>query len=98
MTKTKFESVLHELSNKLSSPPKQFLLVDSASQRMHFVGENRIMRTFIISTSRWGTGNREGSFQTPPGVHSVEEKIGTGAPPEEYLKAVAIPEQTGMKA
>ncbi|MEM4233108.1 MAG: L,D-transpeptidase, partial [Thermoplasmata archaeon] len=31
------------------------------------------------TTSRFGTGNAEGSFRTPTGIHRIAEKIGAGA-------------------
>ena len=37
-------------------------------------------QSFTISTSRFGTGNREGSFRTPTGLHRIAGKIGAGAP------------------
>jgi len=36
-------------------------------------------RVFDISTSSKGSGNKIASFQTPLGMHSVHEKIGSGA-------------------
>jgi len=38
------------------------------------------MRTYPISTSRFGIGTAEGSFKTPSGNFRVAEKIGHGMP------------------
>jgi hypothetical protein len=37
-------------------------------------------RTFLISTSRFGTGQQRGSNRTPLGLHRIAEKIGGGYP------------------
>ena len=37
-------------------------------------------KRFLISTSRFGSGQKEGSDQTPLGLHRVAEKIGGGQP------------------
>lgn len=47
------------------SVPKQTLTVDR--------------QTFKVSTSRFGTGDRPGSFRTPTGLFRVTEKIGAKA-------------------
>ena len=35
---------------------------------------------YLISTSRFGTGQQSGSYRTPLGLHRVAEKIGVGHP------------------
>ena len=37
---------------------------------------DRVIRTFRVSTSRFGLGEAEGSFQTPTGRFRIYEKIG----------------------
>jgi L,D-transpeptidase YbiS len=37
---------------------------------------DRVIRTFPVSTSRFGLGEAEGSFQTPTGRFRIYEKIG----------------------
>ena len=37
-------------------------------------------RRYAVSTSRYGLGEREGSFRTPRGRHIVRAKIGAGCP------------------
>ncbi|MBI2947180.1 MAG: L,D-transpeptidase [Verrucomicrobia bacterium] len=39
-----------------------------------------IHRQYRVSTSRFGVGQREGSNQTPLGLHCIAEKIGGGQP------------------
>jgi hypothetical protein len=40
----------------------------------------RLRRRFVISTSRFGIGQQEGSNKTPLGLHRVAGKIGAGWP------------------
>lgn len=49
-------------------------------QRLVLYGDGRFVRTYPVSTSKYGLGNREGSNQTPLGAHCVREKIGDRAP------------------
>jgi hypothetical protein len=44
------------------------------------VPQFELRRTFVISTSRFGVGQRAGSNQTPLGLHRVARKIGGGQP------------------
>jgi lipoprotein-anchoring transpeptidase ErfK/SrfK len=60
--------------------PADYLYVDVTKQRMYLVRANREVRSFTVSTASAGTGNREGSLQTPPGIHRIYRKIGHGAP------------------
>jgi lipoprotein-anchoring transpeptidase ErfK/SrfK len=42
--------------------------------------DERAIRTYPVSTSRFGTGTEQGSFKTPTGRFRVAEKIGSDAP------------------
>ena len=70
-----------------AAPSPDVLWIRVADQRMvHFVrGPNhRDYRAagapMVISTSRFGIGQQEGSNKTPLGLHRIAEKIGDGAP------------------
>lgn len=64
----------------LGRVPERYIVVDTALQHLAVIVNNSIEREFPVSTSRFGIGNVDGSFKTPPGVHRVCEKIGAGAP------------------
>lgn len=49
--------------------------------------DNHPTDNYPISTSRFGIGQREGSYQTPLGVHCVREKIGADADFAEIFQA-----------
>ncbi len=42
--------------------------------------EARFRRRYVVSTSRFGTGQQSGSNQTPLGLHRIAAKIGAGHP------------------
>ncbi len=52
------------------------LTVHIASQQMILHEDNGQKRTYPVSTASKGTGQREGSWQTPLGRHEIKEKIG----------------------
>lgn len=44
-----------------------------------------LLKQYPVSTSKYGIGNRQGSYQTPLGRHRVCEKIGTDSPLDEVF-------------
>lgn len=71
-------------------PTRDVLVVEVADQAMRLF--RRVPRTggvfpiyrpvqgYVVSTSRFGTGQQEGSNRTPLGLHRIAEKIGAGRP------------------
>src|SRR6202008_479085 len=51
------------------------LEIDIAKQELRYRG-----RTYPVSTSKFGPGEKNGSFCTPRGSHVVRAKIGAGQP------------------
>jgi len=49
-------------------------------QSLALLEDGREVRRYLVSTSRNGSGEREGSFCTPRGEHIVRAKIGAGQP------------------
>jgi lipoprotein-anchoring transpeptidase ErfK/SrfK len=50
--------------------------IQAKEQILHLVEADRVIRSFPVSTSRFGLGEAEGSFHTPTGRFQVHEKIG----------------------
>ena len=69
------------------------LVVSVARQKVDLIdpgegsGQNPAIRTWDVSTSRFGLGSEEGSFRTPTGRFRICEKIGEGAAPWTIFKA-----------
>lgn len=72
------------LKNKVRSvvtrTPDTFLFVNIQAQTLSLVTHDTIEKEYPVSTSKYGTGNKTGSFQTPLGIHRITEKIGSGSP------------------
>ena len=55
--------------------------IDIAGQTLTLVGDDgRALRSYRVSTSKHGSGERNGSYRTPRGRHVVRAKIGAGQP------------------
>ncbi len=64
--------------DRFSTPLDSFL----AAGRIY-----RYMKTVTVSTSRFGTGQLDGSFQTPLGLHRIAKKFGAGFPQGTVFKS-----------
>jgi len=49
-------------------------------QRLYLWADGQVSAVYPVSTAARGAGNREGSLQTPLGLHRVARKIGDQAP------------------
>jgi len=56
------------------------ILISVADQSMELYQKTRLIRRFLVSTSKFGLGDRPGSRETPLGRMQVAKKIGAGAP------------------
>ena len=54
--------------------------VSIGDQRLTLNEDERPIRTYPVSTSRFGVGTEKGSFKTPTGRFRVAQKIGGGMP------------------
>lgn len=65
-----FASLAHEYS----------IVVKISEQKLYLMNGNEVSKTYAVSTSRYGIGNRIKSNKTPLGTHRIVQKIGEGAP------------------
>ena len=56
------------------------IVVSTQDQKMLVFEDSRPVALYPVSTSKYGVGDRVGSFKTPLGHFSICKKIGTGAP------------------
>ena len=59
-------------------PDELVLIVEVTQQKLYVVKEEKVIRTYPISTSKYGIGNEDGSNKTPVGTHRIYEKVGEG--------------------
>ncbi|MBP83422.1 MAG: hypothetical protein CMO61_06190 [Verrucomicrobiales bacterium] len=63
------------------------LKVSVPTQEMILYKEGKIVKTYPVSTSKFGLGNEKGSYHTPLGRMQVAEKIGGGTPAGAVFKS-----------
>jgi len=68
------------LSSCGSSAPSGGVIVSVKDQRMSVIDKGEVVKTYPVSTSKFGLGNSRGSKHTPLGTMRVAKKIGKGAP------------------
>jgi lipoprotein-anchoring transpeptidase ErfK/SrfK len=69
------------LKERFPDHPNSSVAVVSISRQMLYLYRNdRLVKTYAVSTSKLGAGNKGGSFMTPLGAHCVKKKLGGGAP------------------
>jgi len=56
------------------------IIISVSEQRLYHRRRTGVWQSYPVSTAANGTGNEEGSFQTPLGRHRIAEKIGEGMP------------------
>jgi len=80
-----FDSLMNEGTNilKVKDPNIKhldYLLVSPLDQRLLYISNNKVVKYYSVSTSKFGLGNIDNSFKTPTGMHCIEEKIGANMP------------------
>lgn len=56
------------------------IVVTVRDQKLSLIRKGRPVKTYDVSTSKFGIGSSRGSYQTPLGVHAVASKVGKNAP------------------
>ena len=65
---------------KSKQQAKEFLFVSIKEQRLYHIKGDFIKKSYIISSSQYGTGSEDGSNKTPLGLHRIKEKYGDDVP------------------
>ena len=63
----------------------RFITVKISEQSLRLTEDDVLLAEFPVSTSSYGIGNQNGSFQTPLGHHRICEKIGESMAEDEVL-------------
>lgn len=63
------------------------MIVSVSDQRLLLVRDGEAVKSYPISTSKFGLGSRRGSMRTPVGRMAVAKKIGSGAPSGAVFKS-----------
>lgn len=62
-------------------------VVSVSDQRLFLYERGKRKKDYPVSTSRFGVGNRDGSYRTPLGLHRVIDKFGENVPTGTIFKA-----------
>jgi len=65
---------------------KNKLLVSVRDQRLLLLRDDKPVKSYVISTSKFGLGTQPGSYRTPLGRMEIAKKIGDGYPPGMVFK------------
>lgn len=71
--------VTEKLKRKYGIENEIFIIVSIARQKLYLLKGKKIIEIYDVSTSKYGIGNKKGSFKTPTGTHRVYKKIGENA-------------------
>ena len=74
---------------------KELLFVAIKQQRIYLIRQEKMITSYPISTSKYGTGEIANSKKTPLGLHKIQNKIGKGVPLRGIIKGGVF---TGQKA
>lgn len=83
----KASNALRAVEAQWARADQPYVVVSIAAQRLYLMQSGRLLKTYPVSTSAFGPGAREGSNQTPPGLHRIKQMIGEGAPSGMVFKA-----------
>ena len=77
------DSRTHQVDMNMYSKQRLFenskrpeIVIDISEQRLYLVQNKLVLKSYPISSSKFGEGSIENSFKTPLGMHRIKEKIG----------------------
>lgn len=74
---------------EMDNAPEYEIRVSVAEQTLHLLSNGEAVKSWPVSTSKFGLGSEPGSFRTPLGRFRIAEKHGDGLPEWEILKSRA---------
>ena len=80
-----FFFLLLTIGHPIQSRANEFIITIDVSKQKLFLFENvlfenpKLIKTYPVSTSKYGVGNEKNSKKTPLGTHFIIQKIGDGA-------------------
>jgi len=72
--------IIKEVENYILRDFHEIIFVSIKNQKLYHIKNNRVINNFSVSSSKYGTGNKNGSNKTPLGLHKIKEKHGEGVP------------------
>lgn len=73
-------AIIKEAQNYIIEDFQELIFISIKKQKLYHIKNNNIINKYIISSSKYGVGNQEGSNKTPLGLHKIKEKHGENTP------------------
>ncbi len=73
-------TINEKVKNYIKYDFSELLFVSIEKQEMYHIKNDKIINTYIISSSAYGTGSALGSNKTPLGTHRIKSKFGAKTP------------------
>lgn len=74
------KNLINQAEKYISKYFDELLFVSVHDQRLYHIKNKKIINEFVISSSKYGTGNIKNSNKTPLGLHKIKEKHGKETP------------------
>ena len=72
--------IIKEVENYIHRDFNEIIFVSIKNQKLYHIKNNRVINNYSVSSSKYGTGNKNGSNKTPLGLHKIKEKHGESVP------------------
>lgn len=82
-----FPFVISSCGNSRAIDNRHEIIVSVKDQQMLLVRDKEPLKTYLVSTSKFGLGSEPGSYRTPLGKMRVAKKIGSRAPAGAVFKS-----------
>ncbi len=76
----KGSNAIRDVESAHQQKGQPYVVVSIEVQRLYLMQDGRLLKTYPVSTSAFGPGAKEGSNQTPLGLHRISEKFGADEP------------------
>ena len=74
------DPIIKKAESYLGEDFQELVFISIKKQKLYHIKNNKIVNKYIISSSKYGVGNQEGSNKTPLGLHKIKEKHGEKTP------------------
>ena len=74
------DAIIKKAKSYLAEDFQELVFISIKKQKLYHIKNNKIVNKYIISSSKYGVGNQEGSNKTPLGLHKIKEKHGEKTP------------------
>ena len=79
--------IIKKAKNYITENFNELLFISIENQEMHHIKNGKVIKTYSISSSSYGIGNKSGSNKTPVGLHRVASKFGSKTPTNGIMKS-----------